>query len=87
MLPCPSSPRVTNTAPLTPVANPIIRGRRFCVRTPHTLTPHLMNPLDLWPWAVLIGLAFFSFYLLGPIISGLLLLLVLVGVIANIISG
>ena len=45
------------------------------------------NPLDLWPWAVLIGMAFFSFYLLGPIISGLLLLVVLAAVVANLISG
>jgi hypothetical protein len=45
----------------------------------------------MWPWltgiAVLIGLILFSFYCLGPIISGLLLLVVLAGVIARIISG
>ena len=49
------------------------------------------NPLDAWPWlvalAVLVGLAMFAFSVLGPIVSGLLLLVVLAGVIARIISG
>ena len=49
-----------------------------------------MNPLDCWQWlvgiAVLIGLGLFSFYCLGPIISGLLLLVVLAAVIARTIS-
>ena len=38
------------------------------------------SPLDLWPWlvaiAVMIGLALFAFSTLGPVISGLLLLVV-----------
>ncbi len=49
------------------------------------------NPLDFWPWllgiAVMVGLALFAFHALGPIISGLLLLVVLAGVIARIIGG
>ncbi len=45
-----------------------------------------MNPLDLWPWAVLFGLAVFAFFLLGPFLSGLLLILVVVVVTANLIS-
>lgn len=45
-----------------------------------------MNPLDLWPWAVLLGVTVFAFCLLGPFLSGLLLLLLVVVVAANIIS-
>ena len=45
-----------------------------------------MNPLELWPWAVLLGLAVFAFFLLGPFLSGLLLIVVVVVVIANLVS-
>ena len=45
-----------------------------------------MNPLDLWPWAVLLGLATFAFFLLGPLLAGLLLIILIVVVIANIVS-
>ena len=45
-----------------------------------------MNPLDLWPYAVLLGLAVFAFFLLGPLLSGLLLIIVVVVVTANLIS-
>ncbi len=45
-----------------------------------------MNPLDLWPWAVLLGLAVFAFFLLGPLLSGLLLIIVIVVVIAILLS-
>jgi hypothetical protein len=45
-----------------------------------------MNPLDLWPWAVLLGLAVFAFFLLGPFLSGLLLILVVAVAVANLVS-
>ena len=41
----------------------------------------------LWAWALLVGLAFFAFYCLGPIISGLLLLVVLAGILARLVAG
>ena len=44
-----------------------------------------MNPLDWWPWAILAGLAAFAFVLLGPIISGLLLILLIVVIVANLL--
>jgi hypothetical protein len=44
-----------------------------------------MNPLDLWPYAVLLGLAVFAFFLLGPLLSGLLLIILIVAVVANLI--
>ncbi len=41
---------------------------------------------DLWPWALLLGLSVFAFCLLGPFISGLLLLLLIVVITANLVS-
>lgn len=45
-----------------------------------------MNPLELWPWALLVGLAVFAFVMLGPIISGLLLIVLLVIIMGNLLS-
>lgn len=45
-----------------------------------------MDILDLWPWAVLIGLAVFAFFLLGPFLAGLLLILLIVVATANLIT-
>lgn len=44
------------------------------------------NPIELWPWALLIGLAIFSFFILGPIISGLLLIIFVIALAANLIT-
>jgi hypothetical protein len=45
-----------------------------------------MNPLDLWPWAVLLGLAVFAFFILGPFLSGLLLIIVIAVSVANLLN-
>ena len=45
-----------------------------------------MNPLDLWPWALLLGLAVFAFFLLGPFLAGLLLIMLIVVATANLIT-
>ena len=44
------------------------------------------SPLDLWPWAVLLGVAVFAFCLLGPFLSGLLLLIVVAVAAANLVT-
>jgi hypothetical protein len=44
------------------------------------------NPIDLWPWAVLIGLAIFAFVMLGPILAGLLLIIFVIVMAANLVS-
>ena len=71
--------------------NPATRGRPLW--PPLTMagvftTPEqkLMNPFDLWPRAVLLGLAIFAFFLLGPFLSGLLLILVVAVVAANLVN-
>ena len=46
-----------------------------------------MNPFDLWPWALLLGLAVFAFFLLGPFLAGLLLILLIIVTVANLITG
>lgn len=45
-----------------------------------------MNPFDLWPWAILVGLAIFAFVMLGPILAGLLLIVFIIAMVANLIS-
>ena len=45
-----------------------------------------MEIFELWPWAVLLGLAVFAFFLLGPFLAGLLLILVIVVAVANLVS-
>lgn len=45
-----------------------------------------MDIFDLWPWALLLGLAVFAFFLLGPFLAGLLLILVIIVSVANLIS-
>jgi hypothetical protein len=45
-----------------------------------------MDILELWPWALLLGLAVFAFFLLGPFLAGLLLILVIIVSVANLIS-
>jgi hypothetical protein len=44
------------------------------------------NPWELWPFVVLLALAAFAFCLLGPMLSGLLLLLVVIVVTANLVT-
>ncbi len=45
-----------------------------------------MKILQFWPYAVLLGLTAFSFYLLGPLVSGLLLFVSAVVVVSNLLS-
>lgn len=45
-----------------------------------------MNPLKYWPWAVFLGLIAFSFYLLGPLASGLLLFITAGAVMARLLK-
>jgi hypothetical protein len=45
-----------------------------------------MEIFYLWPWALLLGLAVFAFFLLGPFLAGLLLILVIVVAVANLVS-
>jgi hypothetical protein len=56
------------------------RGGRFHI------PPKSMDILELWPWALLLGLAVFAFFLLGPFLAGLLLILVIIVSVANLIS-
>ena len=53
----------------------------------HPQPPNQMNPFDLWPWALLLGLAVFAFFLLGPFLAGLLLILLIIVTVANLITG
>ena len=45
-----------------------------------------MNPLDLWPYAILLGLALFAFCLLGPLLSGLMLIILILIILGNLLS-
>jgi hypothetical protein len=52
----------------------------------HQIPITMNNPIDHWPWAILLGLAVFSFFILGPIISGLLLIVFIIAMAANLLS-
>lgn len=45
-----------------------------------------MKILKFWPYAVLLGLTAFSFYLLGPFISGMLMFVSAIAVLTNLLS-
>ncbi|MBN8457861.1 MAG: hypothetical protein J0M04_08485 [Verrucomicrobia bacterium] len=45
-----------------------------------------MNPLDLWPWGVVLCMAVAAFFLLGPVLSGLLLVILLMVIAGNLLS-
>lgn len=44
------------------------------------------HPIDLWPWAILVGLAVFAFVMLGPVLAGLLLIVFIIVMVANLLS-
>lgn len=44
------------------------------------------HPFDLWPWAILVGLSVFAFVMLGPVLAGLLLIVFIIVMVANLLS-